>query len=85
MAFLDNFWAEDYQCAVSVFGANILTADGEMWRRHRRITAPAFNHTTYQNVWDTTVHVYAEMLAAEGWDQVSETGETDINAVTHKV
>ena len=66
-------------------GDNIVSSDGEMWRRHRRITAPAFNYTTYKNVWDTTVCVYEEMLAVEGWKRASETKVADFNVITHKV
>ena len=68
-----------------MFGDNVVSLEGEMWKRHRRIAAPAFNHTTYKNVWDTTVHVYEEMIAAEGWADVSETPVTNFSKITHKV
>ena len=62
-----------------------MTTIGDDWKRHRRITAPAFNHLTYRNVWDTTVRVYADMLDKEGWNSVGETGVTNVNKATHKV
>lgn len=66
-------------------GQNVVTSDGEAWRRHRRITAPAFNHTTYRNVWETTARVYADMLEQEGWVHVDETAPANFNKITHKV
>ena len=70
-----------------MLGENVVSAEGEVWKRHRRITAPAFNHTTYENVWDTTLRVYDEMLAVQGWkdSNVQETGVADFNKITHKV
>ena len=70
-----------------MFGDNVVSSEGEMWKRHRRITAPAFNHTTYKNVWDTSVRVYEEMLVAEGWKDpnIRETKITDFSEITHKV
>ena len=66
-------------------GDNVVTTIGDTWKRHRRITAPSFSHSTYRNVWDTTVSVYADMLDKEGWKDVGETPLTDINKATHKV
>lgn len=68
-----------------MLGDNVVSTEGDMWRRHRRITAPAFNNTTYRNVWDTTVRVYDEMIAAEGWEGVSETKPVNFSDITHKV
>ena len=68
-----------------MFGDNVVTSLGDTWKRHRRITAPSFNHSTYKNVWNTTVRVYADMIAREGWRNVDETPVININNVTHKV
>ena len=70
-----------------MLGPNVLVTEGDVWKRHRRITAPAFNHATYKNVWDTTVRVYEQMLSAEGWSDanVRETPIIDFNKITHKV
>ena len=73
------------QNVISPLGANLLTTEGEIWRRHRRIAAPAFNHRTYQNVWDTTADVYDEMSKKEGWNNVNEVRDVNINEITHKV
>ena len=68
-----------------VIGGNIFSANGEAWRRHRRIVAPTFNYHTYKNVWETTTNVYKEMIKEEGW-LVAEGGkEVNIIENTHKV
>lgn len=68
-----------------IMGANVVTSNGEIWKRHRRITAPVFNHNTYQNVWDTTANVYAEMIKEDGWLNSESAKEVNINENTHKV
>ncbi|THH08156.1 hypothetical protein EW145_g2891 [Phellinidium pouzarii] len=71
--------------ALRMLGENVASAEGDIWKRHRRITAPAFNHSTYRNVWDTTARVYADSIDKEGWSNVEETPVVNFNTVTHKV
>lgn len=66
-------------------GVNVVASEGEAWKRHRRIAAPAFNHTTYQNVWSTTTTVYHSMIEKEGWTNAKEVRIADTNLITHKV
>lgn len=70
---------------LKIMGENVVTSNGETWRRHRRVTGPAFNHNTYRNVWETTASVYEEMIKEEGWlgDKVGK--EVNINENTHKL
>ncbi|KAL5483373.1 hypothetical protein ACEPAI_8604 [Sanghuangporus weigelae] len=70
---------------LEMFGDNVVTTIGDTWKRHRRITAPSFSHSTYRNVWNTTVSVYTDMLDKEGWNNVDENRLTDINKATHKL
>ncbi|KAH0833227.1 hypothetical protein J3R83DRAFT_12287 [Lanmaoa asiatica] len=49
------------------WGLNIVSAEGDLWRKHRRIASPAFNNDTYTFVWDASRKLYAEMSSAEGW------------------
>ena len=69
---------------ISILGTNVLTTEGDTWKKHRRITAPAFNHATYRNVWETTARVYDDMLKQEGWLHVDETRPAEFNRITHK-
>ncbi|KAJ7439724.1 cytochrome P450 [Mycena galericulata] len=39
-----------------------------MWKRHRRIMAPAFTSKTYSLIVDETIAAYREMIGAERWD-----------------
>ncbi len=66
-------------------GLNVVSAEGEFWKRHRRITAPAFNQKTYRNVWETTANVYRDMIKNEGWETVHQTNAVKVNLITHKV
>ncbi|KAH8831562.1 cytochrome P450 [Flagelloscypha sp. PMI_526] len=82
---LNSDWIKADNPALREFGDNVVTSIGQTWKRHRRITAPAFNQDTYQNVWDTTAWVYREMMDKNGWRGVAETSTFNINEATHKV
>ncbi|KAF8135992.1 cytochrome P450 [Mycena galopus ATCC 62051] len=49
------------------WGMNLLSADGPMWRKHRRVAGPAFGPELYKLVWKKTLEIYREMTEAEGW------------------
>ncbi|GAA6040776.1 hypothetical protein JCM8097_003294 [Rhodosporidiobolus ruineniae] len=52
----------------SHYGFNLLSADGDEWRRHRRIAVSSFNTATTAKVWDEAVTVterFQTMLKAE--------------------
>ncbi|PAV18979.1 cytochrome P450 [Pyrrhoderma noxium] len=78
-------YAKPSMGVLEIMGANVVTSNGEIWKRHRRITAPVFNHNTYQNVWDTTAYVYAEMIKEDGWLNSGGAKEVNINENTHKL
>ncbi|KAH7916826.1 hypothetical protein BV22DRAFT_1042520, partial [Leucogyrophana mollusca] len=60
--------APDATAAVLQYGTNIFAANGNEWRRHRRIIGPAFNNEIYASVWQETASTYYEMTADEGWN-----------------
>ncbi|KAL5524766.1 hypothetical protein ACEPAF_9912 [Sanghuangporus sanghuang] len=70
---------------LQIMGDNVVTSEGEDWKRHRRIVAPAFNHSTYRNVWETTARVYEDMLKQEGWEHIDATPPANFNKITHKL
>ena len=73
---------------IRILGNNIVTVEGDVWKRHRRIVGPAFNQSTYENVWNSTAQVYKDMVFYEGWRDLQSgmpTPVIDINAITHKV
>ncbi|KAJ7726005.1 hypothetical protein DFH07DRAFT_758359, partial [Mycena maculata] len=51
-----------------LWGDKLFSANGDMWKRHRRILAPAFPAKTYTLVVSQTAAVCQEMIIAEAWD-----------------
>ncbi|KAK1232459.1 hypothetical protein PQX77_004397 [Marasmius sp. AFHP31] len=67
-----------------MFGINLAAAEGEVWRRHRRIMGPAFNQKLYQLVWEQTIKTYRDMVSSEGWDTQSTVKVPAVQALTFK-
>ncbi|GJJ06948.1 hypothetical protein Clacol_001144 [Clathrus columnatus] len=59
---------EELTSALLLWGDNLVSANGEMWKRHRRILAPTFTPTTYSLVVKETIATYKEMIINENWD-----------------
>ena len=51
---------------VNLFGANVLSAEGQAWREHRRVTAPAFSERNHALVWRESLRQADAMLASWG-------------------
>ncbi|TFK72487.1 cytochrome P450 [Pluteus cervinus] len=56
----------DQSQALLMFGMNLVAAEGEQWRKHRRIAGPAFTNELYQMAWQETYNLYNEMIEEEG-------------------
>jgi len=50
------------------WGMNLAAADGQMWRKHRRIVGSAFTTELYKLVWMQSAKTYNDMILTEGWD-----------------
>ncbi len=59
-------------------GRGLLTSEGETWRRHRRIMAPAFDHRSIIGYAPIITGVTAGLL--EQWDALIDSGEIDVAA-----
>jgi cytochrome P450 len=59
-------------------GRGLLTSEGETWRRHRRIMAPAFDHRSIIGYAPTITEVTAGLL--ERWDALVDSSEIDVAA-----
>jgi cytochrome P450 len=59
-------------------GRGLLTSEGEMWRRDRRIMAPAFDHSSIINYSAVTTEIVEELLAV--WDALPMRTEVDVAA-----
>jgi cytochrome P450 len=59
-------------------GRGLLTSEGETWRRHRRIMAPAFDHRSIVGYAPIITEVTGGLL--EQWDALADSGEIDVAA-----
>ncbi|TFK72488.1 cytochrome P450 [Pluteus cervinus] len=71
--------------ALFIFGMNLVTAEGELWRKHRRIVGPAFANDLYQFVWQETRNIYKDMIETEGWSNVDTVSVSAVQNLTFKV
>ncbi|KAK0458101.1 cytochrome P450 [Desarmillaria tabescens] len=67
------------------WGMNLVAADGEIWRRHRRIMGPAFNNDLYKLVWNKTQKIYYEMLVVDQWANKHEVSVPAVQKITFKL
>ncbi|KAJ6517309.1 cytochrome P450 [Mycena vitilis] len=68
-----------------LWGQNVISANGEVWKRHRRIMAPAFTTETYSLIVKETVAVYREMLTSQGWETQDKVDVPDVSSLPHKL
>ncbi|KAH9899366.1 cytochrome P450 [Cubamyces lactineus] len=52
---------EAYQL-LAAFGSNILVTEGDVWKRQRKIAAPAFSERNNRLVWDETINIVEDMF-----------------------
>lgn len=50
---------------LNIFGLNVVTADGQDWSRHRRISNPAFSEGIAQFAWDHTTRIVHDMIDSD--------------------
>ncbi|KAG8805954.1 hypothetical protein FRC17_005255 [Serendipita sp. 399] len=53
---------EDYK-VVNLYGTNVVTAEGDEWKLHRRITAPSFNERNNKMVCEEATRLVTELFA----------------------
>jgi cytochrome P450 len=59
-------------------GRGLLTSEGETWRRHRRIMAPAFDRRSIEGYAPVITAVTRDLLAE--WDALPDSSEVDVGA-----
>jgi cytochrome P450 len=59
-------------------GRGLLTSEGETWRRHRRIMAPAFDRRSIESYAPVITAVTRDLLAR--WDALPDASEVDVGA-----
>ncbi|KAG9083983.1 hypothetical protein FRC06_004287, partial [Ceratobasidium sp. 370] len=67
---------------VGMFGPNILTSEGDTWKRHRRITQRAFSEENAKLVWSETAFVMEKLFKKWDAEQGQEVHIDKINATT---
>ncbi|KAJ7615517.1 cytochrome P450 [Roridomyces roridus] len=64
----------------SVWGTSIVSANGEDWKRHRRVVAPAFTTKMFSRVVEESTSLYSSMKDEFGSDQVV----TNLRSLLHR-
>jgi hypothetical protein len=59
---------EEY-AVLSYFGGNVVVAEGEEWRRQRRVGAPAFSKEMFTRLWVDMRNILSEMVIQENWEE----------------
>ncbi|KAI0326144.1 cytochrome P450 [Cubamyces sp. BRFM 1775] len=52
---------ETYE-VLATFGSNILVTEGDVWKRQRKIAAPAFSERNNRLVWDETIRIVEDLF-----------------------
>ncbi|KAG8873020.1 hypothetical protein FRB98_009244 [Tulasnella sp. 332] len=53
---------------LEVYGVNVISSEGSVWARHRRISSPAFSESMAQLAWEQSIRVVNEMFDTD-WDK----------------
>lgn len=51
--------------SLDLFGKNVVTTEGQLWRHHRKITSPPFTERNNTLVWQESLHQAQSMMS--GW------------------
>ncbi|KAJ7458769.1 cytochrome P450 [Mycena galericulata] len=51
---------------INIYGRNVINADGDVWRLHRRVTGPVFSERIHAAVWLEAVRLTRLMVASWG-------------------
>ena len=54
----------DLYGSIDLFGKNVVTTEGQIWRHHRKITSPPFTEKNNHLVWTESIHQAKAMLTS---------------------
>lgn len=63
-----------------LIGHSVASANGDVWKLHRRVVSPAFNSKTFEDVWKTARAVYQEVQDVEGWKDQDQIIFEEVNS-----
>jgi len=75
---------ERYQ-AINVYGRNVVTTEGEEWKRHRRVSQPAFSERNNKLVWNAATNTMNELFEDVWGIQKTEVRVDNLLDVTVRV
>ncbi|KAI0739300.1 cytochrome P450 [Irpex lacteus] len=70
---------------LDVFGGNIVSSEGEEWKRHRRVCAPSFSEPNNRLVFEETVLVMKDLFADVWGTETKEINVPHMVNITHAV
>ncbi|TFK99503.1 cytochrome P450 [Pterulicium gracile] len=76
---------EEFSQTLLVWGVNLVAADGDTWRTHRKVMGPAFSNSLYEMVWEKTAEIYKDIVHSEGWANRDVVETPVIQDVTFKL
>ncbi|CAD0018746.1 unnamed protein product [Aureobasidium pullulans] len=72
--------------SVDLFGKNVVSTEGSIWRHHRKITSPPFTEKNNHLVWQESLHQAQSMMASlVGKNSEGKGTVTDIAAATMRL
>jgi len=69
---------------MSSYGRNVITTEGDEWKRHRRISQPAFSEINNKTVWDTATNTMTELFA-DVWGAKPETYVYNLSDIAKQI
>ncbi|KAF9000893.1 cytochrome P450 [Cyathus striatus] len=69
---------------MNYWGISLVIAEGEDWRKHRRIVGPAFTQKLYELVWFDAIDLYNQMLSVEGFENKKVVEVSAVQDLTFK-
>jgi cytochrome P450 len=73
----------DYRFLAELMGEGLVTSEGELWRKDRRMLQPAFHHSAMQTFAQTVKAQTARML--DGWRRLAPGSRIDVFAETMRL
>ncbi|KAG9680391.1 putative P450 monooxygenase, partial [Aureobasidium melanogenum] len=67
--------------SVDLFGKNVISTEGSIWRHHRKITSPPFTEKNNHLVWQESLHQGQSLIASF----LDKDSERDISAATMRL
>jgi len=47
---------------INLYGPNIVSSDGDLWKKYRKISGPSFSEKNNRLVWEETLHVVDDLI-----------------------